>query len=298
MAIDSPLNAGIDRSFGAVVHANLVSQQPNGAFSFLSDPVNVSAIQADNLVHRARIANGEVIGVSRVDKFGSGTVGTSLVPISGAATYKTPTTATSLEFVSDNASDGVGGSGARVVHITGLNANFLETTQNLTTNGLTPVALSVDLIRLYRWSVIETGTYADETTGSHAGNLTIRGAGSGPVWDTIENTPFPAGMSHIGAYSIPLGKTGYLVTKRITVDSIKTVNAYFFVRDSINDITSPHTGVMKLIDRHFGLTGTTDVMIKTVKGPFVGPADIGALAQTAVGTAEVSINFDILLLDT
>lgn len=298
MATDAPLNAGIDRSFGAVVHNNLVAQQPNGEFSFLSDPDNVSAIQADNLVHRAKIANGEVAGVIRVDKFGAGTVGTTLVPISGAATYKTPTTATSLEFVSDNASDGVGGSGAREVHITGLDSNFLEITQNLTTNGTTPVPLSIDLIRLYRWSVISSGNYADETSGSHSGNLTIRGLGSGPVWDTIENTPFPAGMSHIGAFSIPIGKTGYLVTKRITVDSLKTVNAYFFVRDRINDITAPYTGIMKLIERDFGLTGTTDVMIKTVKGPFVGPADIGALAQTSVGTAEVSINFDMLLLDT
>jgi len=295
---DGSLNSGTLASLASVNHVNLVAQQPDGSFEFISDINNVAAIYADNLVFRAKVAAGEVPGVSRFDKFGAGSIGTSLVPISGASTYKTPTSATALEFISTSTNDGVGGSGAREISVIGLDANFLEITQTLTTNGTTPVPLTTDLTRLYRWGVVESGSYANETVGSHVGDMSIQEVGSGPIWDTIQSTPFPSGRSHIGAYSIPTGKTGFLISKRITVDSLKTVNVYFFAREKIDDVTSPYTGIMQLIERDFGLSGTSDVIIAIPKGPFVGPADIGALAQSVVGTAEVSINFNILLLDT
>lgn len=298
MSIDAPLNAGNIRSLGSVIHSNLVSQQPNGSFKFLSDPSNVAAMYADNIVYRAKLSNGEVSGITRIDKFGAGTIGTSLVPISGASTYQTPTSAVALEFVSDDANDGIGGTGAQTVSITGIGSDFNEITQELTTNGLTPVPVDINLLRMYRWKVISTGSYANETTGSHIGNLTIRGLGGGVIWDIIENTPFPAGQSHIGAYTIPRGKTGFLVEKSLSVDSNKSVNVYFFCRDHIDDITSPYTGVMRLIERDFGITGTASMPFTLLKGPFIGPVDIGALAQVSVATAEISISFSLLLLDT
>lgn len=242
------------------------------------------------------VAKGNVPKHSLVNKFGAGNLTTTLLPIDQDNTYKTPTTPVSLEFVSSSANDTSAGTGARQITIVGLDANWAEQTVTLTTNGTTAVALTGTWLRLYRWYVSQSGTYATESAGSHAGTLTIRVAGAGATWSTIPITPFPVGQSQIGIYTIPIGYTAQLLAKNIFVDSTKTADIYFFQRPLANDVTTPFTGTMRLFEREIGVTGGFELITPAPKGPFVGPCDVGFMGKVSAGTGECSVEFQLLLI--
>lgn len=243
------------------------------------------------------VVKGHKTGHSIVHKYGTGTLTTTMSVVTQTGAYQVPTTAQSLEFVSDSANDAAAGTGAREITVIGLNASWEEKTCVINTNGLTAVPIPIDLIRVYRWYVSKSGTYATSITASHAGNLTIRGAGGGTVWDTIPVAPLPYGQSVIGAYTIPKGKTGYVLSKIAFVDTAKTADIYLFRRDNADTVAAPYTGIMRIIEREIGVQGGFPVLPKTPKGPFKGPCDIGFFGVVSTGTADVSVEFEILLVD-
>ena len=243
------------------------------------------------------IAKDDVVGEVIVHKFGTGTVGTSLVPVTQSGFYRNPTAAVSLEFVSDDVDDNSAGNGAREITYFCLDSSWLEVTGTVATNGTTAVALGDDCIRLHRWFVSSSGAYATQTTGSHEGNLTIRVAGAGDVWSTIPNTPLAIGQSQIGSYTIPAGKTGYLLGKTVFTDTAKVADVYFFQRPNADDVTVPYSGILKIVEREVGVTGGFSHHFAIAKTGIVGPADIGFMAKVSSGTAEVSVEFELLIVD-
>ena len=243
------------------------------------------------------VKKGNVAGHSVVHKFGAGALSTTLAPIDQDSTYPTPTTSQALEFLSSSLLDTSAGTGAREITIQGLAGDWSEITQTLVTSGTGAVALSSNLTRLYRWYVSDSGTYATEIAGSHAGILTIRAAGGGTVWSTIPITPFPIAQSQIGVYTVPINKTAYLYSKNIFTDTSKAADIYFFQRPLANDVTTGFTGIMRLVQREVGVTGGYNLRTSFPKGPFVGPCDIGFMGQVSVGTAECSVEFELLLVD-
>ena len=243
------------------------------------------------------VAKGNIAKHSIIHKFGKASVGTTLQPVTSSGTYQTPTTATALEFVSSSANDTSAGSGAREVTVLGLNSSWAEVSQTVTTSGTTPVNLTTDLIRLYRWYVSSSGTYATESAGSHSGTLTIRTQDAVTDWSTITITPFAKGQSEIGVYTIPTGKTGYLLSQHITVDSSKVVDIVFFQRPLADDVSTPYSGAMRVINQFIGLAGPEDLSPKSPIGPLVGPCDIGFMGKVSASTGDVSVDFEILLVD-
>ena len=247
----------------------------------------------------ARIMKGEIPGHSIVHKFGAGNLTTTLSPISQSLTYQTPTAAVALEIVSSSANDALNNTGAHEYTITGLDANWNEVTQVVTahaTNGTIAVAIPTSLIRLYQWYVSKSGAYATATVGSHVGTLTVRVAGGGATCSQIVVTPFPIGQSQIGVYTIPIGYTGYLLSKNTFVDTAKSADIYFFQRPLANDVTTSFTGTMRLIQREVGIKEGYNLRTVTPKGLFVGPCDIGFMGLVSVGTAECSVEFELLLI--
>lgn len=243
------------------------------------------------------VAKGNVAGHSLVHKFGAGQISSIFAPVSQTSSYQTPTTAQALEFVSSSGNDTSAGTGAREITIFGLDSNWEEVTQTLDTNGTTAVQLGTDLTRLYRWFVSESGTYATETTGSHVGTLTIRDSGGGGNdWSQLPISPFPVGQSQIGAYTIPSGKTGYLMSKNVFTDTGKTADIYFFQRTNVDTVAAPYSS-MRLVERQVGVSGGYNIETKSPKGPFVGPCDVGFMGKVASGTAEVSVEFELLIVD-
>ena len=75
------------------------------------------------------------------------------------------------------------------------------------------------------------------------------------------------------------------------------MSVYLFVRDNIDDVTAPYTGVMQVKELERGVEGTVTIEAKGPVGPYVGPCDIGFMARTASGTADVEIDFELLLVD-
>lgn len=245
------------------------------------------------------VVKGNVPGHRLVYKFGKATVGTTLVPICRSLSYRTPTTATALEFVSSDANDTAAGTGAREITLIGLDTNWREVTQTLATNGTTAVDLTTDLIRLYRWYVSESGTYANQATGSHVGSLTIREDGAGQTWSIIGIAPFPIGQSEIGAYTVPVGERAYVFIQELQVDSTKTVDAIFFQRKRANDIVAPF-GAMRALANFVGISGNINPNTHAPQDGFnqaVGEAtDIGYMAKVASATADITVIFEILLI--
>jgi len=181
------------------------------------------------------VAKGEVPGHSVIQKFGrNSAVGSSFVPICLSGFYRTPTSNTALEVVSTDADDTFLGAGARTIYYEGLQVQsglLVVVSDVVELDGTTAVALPDSLIRLYRWYVASSGTYATQSAGSHQGDITIQESGGGSVWAKIENNGFPRAQSQIGAYTVPTGFTAYVGKISYSVESDKEADILMFKRD-------------------------------------------------------------------
>lgn len=246
-----------------------------------------------------QVKMGLIPGYSIVSEFGSNAaVGTTYTTLSASGIYNMPTLATALEFVSSSTSDTSAGVGAREVTIVGQDSNWAEVTQTLVTNGTTAVALTTNLTRLYRWYVSSSGVYPTTMAAtSHVGTLTIRAAGAGATWSSIGLTNgIGRGQSQIGAYTIPAGKTGYVILKQAHVDSTKSADIILWQRPNASDVSSPYSGAFRIVEEELGVTSQSSYTPKSSHGPFVGPCDLLFQAKGA-GSPGVSIDFEILLKD-
>jgi len=243
-------------------------------------------------------AKGNIEGASIIQKFGhSDSIGTTLAVVSEGNIYQTPTTATALEIVSSDANDTDGGSGAQTVTVYGLGADWKEQSETVTMNGTTAVALTKSYTRIFRAYVTTSGTYATATAGSHAGEITIRTSGAGASWALIKVNGLALGQTEIGVYTIPKGKTGYLVSLHAHVETNKQVDIYGFIRDNADDVVSPYSGALRVFYQAHGVTEDEDLSPRSALGGFVGPCDIGFMAEVTTGTAGVGIEFELVLID-
>ena len=249
--------------------------------------------------HLFAVMHGNIPGQSIVNKFGfNGAVGSTLEPVADGAVYQTPTTAQSIEIVSDSTDDDAAGTGARTVAIQGLNAAWELQTQTVSMDGTTPVAIPGTWTRVFRAKVTESGTYATQTAGSHAGTITVRNSGAGVMWAqmAISTDGFPMGQTEIGCYTIPAGKTGYLLSKHVSIESTKVPNVLWFHREGADTVAAPYDS-MSLFERH---NGAADELTYAPPAPNLRlpeKTDVGAMAYLATGSASVSIEFQILLID-
>lgn len=261
--------------------------------ALLTNPLEL--IQNRDFYHE--VSEGNVPGYSLIHKFGAGEVTTTLAPISELKKYETPIAPVSLEIVSTSASDTAAGLGAQSVFVEGVDANWNIVQQIVATSGGTGAVIPTSLIRLHDWYVYTSGTYATATAGSHVGILTIQVAGGGAAWSSIPITPFPQGESKIGAFTIPTGYTGWILRKQVYAAASKNVSAYFFHRPHADDVVTPFSGAMRVIQYEVGVGGAPlETFLKGPRGPYVGPCDIGYMASIDVGTAPVSCEFELLLI--
>ncbi len=242
------------------------------------------------------VVKGNVPGHSIVHKFGKGNVGTVLVPITNSLEYRMPTTATALEFVSNNANDTAAGSGAQEITIQGLDAEWHLITQVIATNGLTAVSIPTNIIRLFRWKVSKSGTYATATANSHAGTLTIREDGAGQVWSSIGILPRPVAQSQISCYTVPEGYRAFIYIQEIRVDSTKSADVALFIRSNADDVVAPYTP-LTLAANFIGITGIAQADTNAPRNGFTAPADLIFMGKIASGTAEIVVDFEILLVE-
>jgi len=246
------------------------------------------------------VDKGLVPGHSLVRKFGASTnITSTLSPVAIGEVYQTPTTAASLELVSDDAADTAAGAGAQTVEIQGLDANFELQTQMVSMNGITAVAVPGTWVRVFRMLVATSGSYASLLQPSHVGNIDLQGTGGGVLWARIHVDPttgFSVGQTEIGAYTIPAGYTGYLLTDEETVETGKQATILWFRRESADDVTTPYD-TLRLFSRQVGVVGSYGSNGKAPLLNLPQKTDIGAMAWVPSGTSYVSVNFQILLVE-
>jgi len=248
------------------------------------------------------VARGLQTGISDVLKFGrNAAVGTSFSPISVGGIYNTPQSgsATTLRIkAGGNANDTAAGTGAREVTLQGLDENFEEVTETLATAGASASsATTTTFTRLFRAWVSASGTYATATAGSHAASITIENGSGGTNWLTIDSAVgFPVGQSEVGAYSVASGKTAYVKLRHASADSTKKFDLIFFHRGNIDETSAPYTA-MRAKSVLVGIDGGTLGQYADSEipfGPFPGPCDLGFMGKVDSGSAEMSVEFEII----
>lgn len=253
-----------------------------------------TSITPDYLIE---VAKGNVPNASIINKFGINlSLSNSYVPVSVGAIYRTPQVsgAVTLRIRAGNVNDDVAGSGARQITVQGLSATGALQTETIDTAG-TSASANIDgtWIRVFRAWVSASGTYATQSAGSHAADIVIEDTG-GNAWGTISSTNFAKGQSQIGAYTVPLGYTAYLIDYVITMDTGKTVDTCFFKRENILETAAPYTA-MRLL---FQETGLTTNFFREFPDPVRIPAltDVGFMAKGAT-TPVIAVNFNLLLIE-
>jgi len=242
---------------------------------------------------------GNVPNFSIIHKFGRNvSVGSTFDPITQSGFYRMPTANTALEIVSDSADDNSAGIGARTVLYEGLkevSGELVVTTNTVTMNGLTPVALPDSLIRLYRWYVATSGTYATQSSASHQGELTIQESGGGDIWSAIKADGIFKGQSQIGCYTVPSGYTALINRIAYSVQSSNEAEVIFMQRNGVLNTTAPFDALRVITDIN-SAKGTTSV-------DFVAPiniqeeTDLIFMGKSKGGqTLPMTIDFEIKLV--
>lgn len=248
-----------------------------------------------------RVALGQVPGYSIINKFGrnDSIPNGSIAPVCIGGNYRTPTVPVSLELVA-GANDTSSGSGARLIEIQGLDANYDYQTQTVVPTGATPAAIPGTWTRVFRVIVKESGTYATQSVSSHAGSLIIRESGAGDQWVEIDSaqTGFGVGQSQIGAYTIPTGFTGILTGKVFSVEAsaTKSGRVYFFTRENVDQVSAPFSGMM-LKEQHDGVTGVNTIDPDAPLLVLPEKTDLGFMAYGDGGVISCSVDFQVLLID-
>jgi len=248
-----------------------------------------------------QVARGDVPGQSLVHKFGrNASVGTTLVPICDGGFYRTPKTdaTVTLALISDDANDTAAGTGAREITLNYLTSAGVETTATIATNGTTESTGTVTGVwRLLRAWVSASGSYATQSVGSQNGTITIRVSGAGATWATIPEvgtTGFAVAQSLIGAYTIPAGKTGYILSNTYTVESNKTGTCYLFARSGADELVSPYSA-LRLKNIYSGLANATHIPHKSYE-KYTEMTDMIVMGTVST-TGIVSAEFELLLID-
>lgn len=213
---------------------------------------------------------GNVPNFSIIHKFGrNANVASTFEPITQSGFYRTPTSNTALEILSASADDNATGIGARTIYYEGLKevaGELVITSNTVTMNGLTPVTLPDSLIRLYRWYVATSGTYATQSSASHQGELTIRESGGGDIWSAIKANGIFKGQSQIGCYTVPSGYTALINRIAYSVQASLEAEIIFMQRNGVLNTTAPFDALRVITDID-SAKGTTSV-------DFVAPINI------------------------
>lgn len=245
------------------------------------------------------VARGNVHGAYISHRFGANrSVGTTWETICTSGTYQTPPNVVALELISTATEDSITGAGARQVLVRGIDVNWDLKEEIIDMNGTTPVPV-LGFRRVFDMRVYTSGTYATLAAGSHVGTINLREAGNGPIWaDIVIDGGFPVGTSEIGCYTVPRGFTAYILGYSVTLEASKLCDVALFFRDKAHVNTGGTYGAMRALNTQ---RSVSDVLIvRDLEGyttPLEGPCDTGFLAGSQSGATNISVSYDILMID-
>lgn len=132
----------------------------------------------------------------------------------GSAPYPFPSAAATTTIVSDSAEDDPvkgdqsAGTGAYLVEVQGLDANYLELREQVTLNGIAAVTLQNQFLRAHRAIVLTGGT-----AGENAGNIQVKHGAT-----VILQISAGMGQTLMTVYTLPANTWGWLCEWQVTKD--------------------------------------------------------------------------------
>ena len=117
-----------------------------------------------------------------------------------------PTSAATLSVVSNSADDAAAGTGARTVVVIGMDASYLEKSEVVALNGLTPVSTVGTFLRVQTVTTVTVGS-----TGSNVGTITITHSGNAQQIMTPTTN-----LARCMALTIPENHTGFIMDALLT----------------------------------------------------------------------------------
>lgn len=242
------------------------------------------------------VMKGNVAGHSMVHKFGRNDAvpngawaHVSLTPFS-TANFRQSAIAMRVKAGGAGA-DTAGGAGAREITIQGIDSLFAETSEAVATAGAAAsAATTATFWRVHRAWVSAAGTYMAANTA----DVVIEDSGGGADFITIAAGE---GQTQYTGWTVPTGKTAYLLSVHVTVDSNKTANVRVMTRKNIDDVAAPMDSVrLKLFWDGIQSPG----FIYKPYGPELvldAKEDIWVEAYGDGAVSQVSCDFELLVVD-
>ena len=171
------------------------------------------------------VAEGKIPGKKAIHKFGknpdvSRNSGFQTI-WNGGGDYTgfNATAAETVTVTSDDPGDTLLGVGLRTIRLYGLDANFLEQTEDIDMNGALGTTSIKEFIRMDRAKGLSSG---GGTFGTNLGDVTV--AQSVTTANIFAVLPATYGTTMIAAYTIPAGKKGYLLSRVASLSNKKAAS--------------------------------------------------------------------------
>lgn len=166
------------------------------------------------------VSRGLVPGHSEVHKFGKNpdvatTVFDTIWSNGGNYTGFDATVAETVTISSASVNDTLLGTGLRTVRLYGLDADYLQQTEDIELNGTTPVTSTLSYIRLDRARGLSAGSLT-----YNEGDITIAQSITTAVVFAV--IPATYNTTMIAAYTIPGDKTGYILSQAVSIANKQT----------------------------------------------------------------------------
>lgn len=240
------------------------------------------------------LQKGNIAGHSLIHKFGRNDgvpngswafinmLGFTAWPLSAATTVRIK--------AGGDAADTAAGNGAREITVQGIDDSFNEVTEVIATAGASASsATTTSFWRVHRAWVSAVGVYGAANTDV----VVIENSGGGT--DLIQ-IGTEEGQSQFGGWTVPLGKTAYLLTTTISVDSNKSANIAMYHRKNFDDTTAPMSA-RRLKLYWDGVIGVVSSRPRTPGSPVTEKSDIWFEAFGGGAGTEVSVDFEILVVE-
>lgn len=222
------------------------------------------------------ISSGDVTGYSHINKFGySDDIQTLSTIWDGQSIYTYSTSAGPVTVESDALSNGDDGA---VIEVQGLDSSYNLVTQDIAISGATGTG-TTDLIRVFRARVKDPA--AGESTNVGEIDIDIDGALRARILEG-------KGQTLMAVYTVPAGKTAYLLNLTMSVD--KNVDAIFQLM-----VQTFENGAIN-IKGQFGTFGTPFDHNYPIPLRFTEKTDIEVRAD-AGSTCGGGATFDLILVD-
>jgi len=240
-------------------------------------------------------------GAKVVHKFGrNDAVGTTFASVAMGGIWRTPQVAgaTTLRVkAGGDVADTAAGAGARSIVLEGIDSTGAYATETLVTAGVSASAsTSTSWLRIFRAYVGTSGTYSVVVANSHADVITIENTAGTEDWVIIDANGVARAQSEIAAYTVPTGKTAYLMDIHYAVDTTKTTGIILFQRAGILRASAPYTAARELLVLS-GIASSGTQTFEIPLGPFKEHTDIWVMANVSATTSEIGVGFEILLKD-